>query len=61
MSSDDISQVESENETTPGEKCTKNPDQWKANKRKFARQHGESYMSTSGKVVEKKRTRPPCT
>ncbi|KAJ8966898.1 hypothetical protein NQ314_003244 [Rhamnusium bicolor] len=52
MSSDDSSQVESENGSR---ERTKNPEQWKVNKIKFERQRGESYISTSEKVVKKKK------
>lgn len=62
MSSDDnSSHMESENEATPGKKRTRNPEKWKVNKRKLARQRGESYISTSGKFIEAKRPGPACT
>lgn len=61
MSSNENSSEESDNYTTPGKKRTKNPEKWIANKRKFARQLGRSYISTSGGFVEEKKTGPPCT
>lgn len=61
MSSDDSSSAEPESERTQGKKRTRNPEKWKVNKRKFARQLGKSYISTSGKFVEEKKIGPPCT
>lgn len=55
------SNSESENEEICGKKRTRNVKLWKVNKRKFARQCGESYVSTSGKIVTEKKPGPPCT
>lgn len=38
----------------------RNPDLWKRNVRKRARQEGREYVSTSGKIVPAKRLRPSC-
>lgn len=61
MPSDESSSAESESERTRGKKRTRNPEKWKVNKRKLARQVGKSYISTSGKFVEAKKIGPPCT
>lgn len=61
MSLDDSSSIESESERTQGKKRTRNPEKWKVNKRKMARQLGKSYISTSGKFVAEKNIGPPCT
>ncbi|KAK9702452.1 hypothetical protein QE152_g29942 [Popillia japonica] len=55
------SNSESENEEICGKKRTRNVKLWKINKRKCARQCGESYVSTSGNIVPEKKTGPPCT
>lgn len=37
-----------------------NPDMWVRNKRKFARNKGESYIASNGKVIEAKQIKPNC-
>ena len=39
-------------------KRKKRPDSWKQNQRKYARLHGNEYVSTAGKKVNKKTVVP---
>ena len=45
---------------TPCRKRQRNVNNWKNSKRKHAQLSGQSYTSTSGKVVEEMKTGHPC-
>lgn len=57
-----MSSNESSSDDAPSvsKKRKNNPDTWKVNQRKIARQQGRSYVTKSGKQVQEKTVGNPC-